>query len=840
MIRATLLALIVSSTFAPLSLVGQTVFPDTSHWAGDAKDLRLHMIGNSHIDAVWLWPMSEADALVHSTFRSALDRMKEDPDITMTTSSSQFYEWVAGSDPAMIAEIRQRVAEGRWNLVNGWWVEPDVNMPSGESLIRQGLYGQRTLQKYFGRMATVGYNPDSFGHAGNLPQILKLEGMRDYVFMRPNASEKPDVKQNLFQWQGVDGTRTLTFRIPALYADSGSVRRNMETVVRDLAGQPERTAMDFFGNGDHGGGPTKINMASIRQIQGEARAPTIFYSTPERFFGEVSAHLPENVQVVTGDLQHHSVGCYTAGSEIKKMNRGTEAALETAEKFSAIGSVAWGAAYPKIELTKAWERLLLMQFHDSLAGTTLPSHFTAARDAFGLARDTATQAIYAAVERLAWQVPTTDPDSKYLVVFNPHAWPVKARVEYNLQWDRSTPTQVQDETGKIIPSQWTAPTTAVTDYLGLVAQVDVSAMGYRQIRVLRAETPAGNPAVHASAAGLENEHLKMTVADDGTIGLFDKDIGQQVFRGGETGGRAIVMDDSSDTWSHGVHAYDREIGSFAKKELKVVEDGPVRACLREKLTYGVSTLTVDWMLYAGSRKLEATVTLDWHEHQKMLKFSFPVDVEAPKATYEIGYGAIERATNGDEDPGQRWIDVTGTRAGRAYGLTVLNDAKYGYSVQANDMRVSVARAAVYAHHEPKVLDSQMDYNWMDQGVQTFRMELIPHVGTWAQAGVVRAAEELVTEVPIVYQGIHPGTRAQADSFLSVDAPNLVVEAIKQAEDNGDIILRSYETAGAATKASINLKFAGTSWSGEYHPFEIKTIRVAMGTKKVTEVDALER
>src|SRR6185503_15429941 len=188
-------------------------YSEASQWGPDASTLRLHMIGNAHIDAPWLWPLSETNAVVHSTFRSALDRLKEDPQVTMTSSSSQFYEWVAQSDPAMLEEIRKRVDEGRWDLVGGWWVEPDVNIPNGESLIRQGLYGQQTLKRLFGRHAAVGYNPDSFGHTGSLPQILKLQGMPNFVFMRPKATEK-QLSSSLFWWQGIDGTKALTFRIP--------------------------------------------------------------------------------------------------------------------------------------------------------------------------------------------------------------------------------------------------------------------------------------------------------------------------------------------------------------------------------------------------------------------------------------------------------------------------------------------------------------------------------------------------------------------------------------------------------------------------------------------------
>lgn len=810
-------------------------------WDAEGSPLTLHMIGNAHVDAPWLWPLSEANAVVHSTFRSALDRMKEDPQLSMTTSSSQFYDWIEASDPAMLDEIRQKVKAGSWNLVGGWWVEPDVNIPSGESLIRQGLYGQQVLQRLFGLRSDVGYNPDSFGHNGNIPQILKLQGMRYYVFMRPNATEKPTIQQNLFLWQGIDGTRILTYRIPLAYDDPGDVRTHMQRTVTALEGQPMRTAMEFFGIGDHGGGPTKENMRSIRQIQGENGAPHIFYSTPDRYFAEVAPRLPKNIQVYVGDLQHHSVGTYTGGSSIKKLNRATEAALQTAEKFSALGSVAWGASYPKADFTKAWERILLLQFHDSMADTTLPEHEEAARDGFGRARDIASDSLYESLQRLAWQIPTTDPDSKYLVIFNPHVWAAKLNIEYDLGWEENIPTRVEDEEGRAIPFQWIDATAVVDHRRRLVAQVETPAMGYRQIRILKAKpsdasTSHGSLSAHGNV--LENNDLRITFAPDGTVKLFDKKTGRQVFRD-RTGMRVLLFDDDNDTWAHKVKSYDQQVGEFKRTDLKIIENGPLRARIREKLNYRASSLIIDWILYANSRKVDLRVTLDWHEHLKMLKFSFPVDVDDPHATYEIAYGAQERETNGDEDPGQRWIDVSGTQIGQPFGLAILNDAKYGYSVKGGDMRVSVARAAVYANHQPRELKPNVDYAWMDQGVQTFQMQLIPHTDPWQQSGIVRAAEELVTETPILYQGIHPGARKQSGSFLSTDTPDVVVEAVKQAEDGTDIIVRSYETAGHETLATLKLEFAGTKWTGKYHPFEIKTLSVNRATHQVREVNALE-
>lgn len=835
--RAFAIAPLLSiATFASAQ---QAPTSDIPNWSPDAKSLRLHMIGNAHIDAPWLWPLSEADAVVHSTFRSALERMEEDPTLTMTTSSSQFYEWVAASDPGMMDEIRAHVRSGRWNLVGGWWIEPDINVPNGESLIRQGLYGQLSLQRMFGRRATVGYNPDSFGHTGSLPQILKSQGLTSYVFMRPNAIEKPEITQNLFLWKGVDGTSILTYRIPLFYDDPGNVRGHMERTVKALEGQPERTDMEFFGIGDHGGGPTKENIRSIRVIQKEADAPKIFYSTPDRYFAEVSDHLPVTIQHYAGDLQHHSVGTYTAGSEIKKLNRKTEAALIAAEKFSALGQVAWGSAYPHDLLTRAWERVLLLQFHDSMAATTLPDHAVTARDGYGFAQDVATDALMTSTQRLAWQIPTTDPDSKYLVVFNPHSWPAKQIVEYDLGWKRDQATAVEGEAGQSFPFQFVDATAAVNDRLGLIAEVDVPPLGYRQIRIRKvAQAKEPLESLHATESAMENDYLKLTFLPGGGMQIFDKTAGREVLS--DKGFGALVMSDESDTWSHKVKTYDKQIGTFTRTELKIEENGPLRTRVRESFRYGASVMRVDWILYAGHKSIEARVELDWHEHLKLLKFSFPVNVTAPKATYEIAYGAMERQTNGDEDPGQRWVDVTGHDRSSAQGLTVINDAKYGYSVKGSDLRISVVRGAVFANHEPKELQPGVDYHWMDQGLQTFRMELVPHSGDWQEANAPQRADELVTEVPVVYQGIHPGTRPEVGSFLSVDSPNVSVAAIKQAESGTGTVLRCYETSGHPTTTTIHLGFLKKSieWKGSFRAFEIKTLRVSPNGE-IHEVNALE-
>ncbi|MBV5313092.1 MAG: alpha-mannosidase [Prolixibacteraceae bacterium] len=826
--------------FAPVTSLLADNLQQATLWPANAPDFKFHMIGHAHIDPVWLWPWTEGVAIVHSTFQSALDRMNETPGFCFISSSAQFYHWVAENDPEMMKKIRKRVEEGRWNVIGGWWVEPDINIPGGEAMVRQGLYGQLTFQKLFGCKATIGFNPDSFGHTSTLPQIIKKQGMDNYIFMRPGPHEKT-LPADLFWWKGKDGTEVLTYRIEQSYNDSGVVKNRLEKVLAQVQNQPMKSFMYYFGAGDHGGGATKDNIKSIEELKIEKGAPAVFYSTPERYFKEIRADKNLKLAVVDDDLQHHAVGCYTAESEIKKGNRQSETALITAEKIVAIGSWVWGANYPKKELTTAWQRVLFLQFHDSLAGSSLFDHSQAAREGYGFAMDIAHQASYMAIQKLEWQIAAEDPDSQYMVVFNPHAWEVIGNVEYDFNWNPTLhkTSRVDDEKGNPLPHQFTGGSSETGSRRKLIVHTAIPAMGYRQIRLW--DGGDFNHQITASAKDnvLENDKVKVTFSYNGTLGILDKQTGKEVFAGGNTGCHAIIIDDPSDTWSHDIKTYDKEIGAFGNATLKILENGPLRSTMRVVASYGDSKLTIDWTLYAGSKNLEAKVTLDWHEHLKMLKFSFPVNVESPVATYETPYGHIVREANGNEDPGQRWIDVTGKRSGSNFGLTVMNDAKYGYNILGNDMRISVARAAVFAHHNPKVLDLKNEYMWMDQGIQTFRMLLVPHQESWQESNIIRLAEEFSAPPLSIYQGIHGGSLPKSDSLLSIDSPNVVVSAIKNAETGDDLIIRCVESAGKAASVTIDLGFSDRKWSGSFTPCEIKTLRVNKKSGVVKEVNLLE-
>lgn len=778
----------------------------------------LHMIGNAHIDPVWLWPWQEGFHEALATFRSMLDRLHEYPDFVFTSSSAALYEWVEQNNPAMFAEIKQRVTEGRWQIVGGWWLQPDCNIPCGESFVRQGLYGQRYFRDKLGTTARVGYNPDSFGHAGMLPQILKKCGMDYYVFMRPGPHEKR-LPGRLFWWQADDGSRVLAYQIPQPYNAAGErLAEQMRACATDI-GPPAHALMCYYGVGNHGGGPTKESIERIL-AQRESGAPVdVIFSSPQRFFDSIAGQAAD-LPIVHDDLQHHASGCYAAHSGIKRWNRQAENLLLAAEKMSAIASVVTGQPYPA-DLNQAWKSVLFNQFHDILAGTSLESAYDDARNDYGEALAIAGRALNQAAQSLAWQVniPAAEND-RPLVAFNPHPWPLRANVEIEMSGLSESDVLLDDQDR---PLPWQAvqsqATTVRRRRLSFLA--DLPALGYRAYRLASGPAAASTPAVRGTDNTLENAYLKVTLDEQtGQIAsLFDKRLQREVFAA--PAARAVVIDDASDTWSHAVYRYDRVAGEFAARRVKLLEQGAVKAVIRIESAYGQSVLWQDITLYAGIDQVEVAVTVDWREQRKMLKLRFPVNVARPTATYETPYGHIIRPCDGEEEPGQAWLDVSGN----GLGLSVLNDGKYSFDVSGNDIGLTVLRSAVYAHHVPAELREDGEYAYQDQGRQRFTYALAPHAGDWRVAQIPRRAAALNQQPWVMAATFHAGTLPTSSSFATVSPHNLILTVMKRAEDNDDVILRCYESAGQATSGTIELPFLQRRIALSFTAHEIKTVRI---------------
>lgn len=806
------------------------------------KHQTLHMIGNAHLDPVWLWQWQEGFQAAKATFRSALDRLNESEDFLFTSSSAAIYEWVEQNDPRMLDEIKARVAEGRWQIVGGWWIQPDCNLPNGESFVRQGLYGQRWFQEKLGVMAQVGYNVDSFGHHGMLPQILKKSGLDYYVMMRPEPQEK-GLPGRLFWWESDDGSRVLTFRIPFEYCTWGKA---LDKHVRRCAAElksPFDELMCFYGVGNHGGGPTVENLESIRRLQGSPDLPALVFSTPDRFFTEVVAKdLP--LPVVHDELQHHASGCYAAHSGIKRWNRQAENLLAVAEKFSAIATWTTGQSYPK-ELAQAWKSVLFNQFHDILAGTSLPAAYDDARDSYGEAMAIAGRALNYAVQSLAWNINIEQQTGMTpIVVFNPHGWASKVDVELEFGGLKEGDVLLNDE-GIEVALQTVKSTVVVSGWrkrLSFIA--DLPPLGYRVYRILAQPSRLEVASISADDYTLENDRFRLVVdpATGCLASLHDKQQQVEVFVG--EAAKAVVIDDPSDTWSHGIYQFQDVVGTFAAASIKRVEHGPVKSVIRVESAYGSSRLVQEFTMYRELPQIEVRVTVDWREHFKMLKLRFPVNLNFLRATYEIPYGFIERPANGEEEPGQSWIDLSGVARGGGdvpYGLSILNDGKYSFDVKGRVMSLTALRSPIYAHHHPTLPEPGEHYEFIDQGIQRFTYTLLPHAGSWEGAGTVRRAAELNQRPVALAETYHAGPLALKSSYASVAQDNIVISVIKQAEDNDDLVLRCYETGKVATQATIRLPEWNRTVETVFAPCEIKTFRIPKDAAlPIVETDLLER
>ncbi|MBI5031693.1 MAG: alpha-mannosidase [Chloroflexi bacterium] len=819
------------------------------------KEKTLHMIGNAHIDPVWLWRWQEGFQEIKASFRSALDRLIEYPDFIFTASSAAYYEWIEENDPGMFAEICQRVKEGRWVIVGGWWVQPDCNIPSGESVARHALYSQRYFKEKFGIAATIGYCVDSFGHNGMLPQLLRKSGMNAYVFMRPMPHEKK-LPARVFWWESDDGSRVLTLQLPFEYTSWGArLEKHLQLCAQEIQ-SPLDAMTCFYGVGNHGGGPTRENIDLIHHLQQDEGLPDLLFSSPNNFFKHITTH-QFTLPVVHDDLQHHASGCYAAHSGIKRWNRLAENRLLVAEKFSAlienhpkraVSEQSKSARKSKDKLAHAWKNVLFNQFHDIMAGTSIESAYDDARDAFGESTAIADRVLNHALQSLSWQIQIEPEDGMTpMVVFNPHAWQANANVELeigNLQDNHI----LLDDDDCVVPMQRVQSLAMTSGRYRVSFIANVPPLGYRTYRLVVREARSNathlQGASHLNAAQIENNRFRLEIdPQTGYIKqLFDKKFNVDVFSADAA--KPVVIDDPSDTWSHDVLKFDQVIGAFTAQSVKLIEQGPVKLVLRVISTYGASRLTQDFTLYQDMDHIDVHVTVDWHEQFKMLKLRYPVNVHPARATYEIPYGHIERPANGDEEPFQSWLDVSGVSrdSGVPYGVSILNDGKYSADVKDSDIGLTVLRSPIYAHHSPAMPDPDKEYSFIDQGVRRFTYSILPHSDGWEQAQTPRRAAELNQHPVAFVETYHPhGTLPQCDSFVVVDADNVIVSVVKQAEDDDDsLIVRAYETNQTATRTAIRLLKWNRVIDAAFAPCEIKTWCVPRDlSKPITETNLVE-
>lgn len=807
----------------------------------DLSRYTVHMIGNAHIDPVWQWRWEEGRQEVLDTCRAAIDRILDTPGFIFCRSSAASYAWIEETDPELFAEIKRWVARGRWCVVNGWWEQPDCNVPGGEALVRQGLYGQRYFHSRFGVMAQTGWNVDTFGHAATLPQILRKQRLGSYCFFRPDPGEK-QLPSALFWWQSPDGSRVLAARAPGHYCTWADEigQRILDAVSQTPKGLHD--VMCFYGVGNHGGGPTKANIASILQVQADPKGPDAIFSTPDLYFEKV-AQRADKLPIVAEELQYHSRGCYTAVSAIKQHNRLSENLLLQAEKLAVLANQLTDLQYPAEALQAAWKGVLFNQFHDILAGTSIRPACDDAIEDYREAETTATKIARRAMTRVSAAINTAGP-GRPIVVYNTLSWRRTEVVETEVTWpNQDDRVRMVDDAGEPIPFQLLHSTISGRGMtLGVAFLAEVPACGYRTYRMvpatMEAETPETSSPFSFGTSYLQTPLYRVEFdAETGYLTrLLDRRTGKDLLAG--PANVPVVIDDPSDTWSHGVPAFREEIGRFrAVRPPQIVEAGPVRARMIVEMAHGDSRLRQDIRFYAAVPRIDVRLWVDYHGHHEFLKLDFPTGLEEPEATYEVPYGYVTRQPTGNEEPAQRWADVSGTLAeGVQAGLAVLNDAKYGYDVCEGQLRLSVLRTPIYCFHDPAKVDPRRRYEFTDQGVQEFTYALLPHAGDWREGDVVRQGQQLNHPCLLREEPAHSGALPPAASLAEIEAPNVILEVLKQQEDGRGWCLRAYETTGAETETS--LRFGPDAlYPLHFGPCEIKTL--VLEDRKLVETDMLE-
>ncbi len=795
---------------------------------------KLHMIGNAHLDPVWLWRWQEGFQENKATFLAMANLLDEYEGVMFTSSSAQFYQWVERNAPALFERVKKHIQEGRWVLCGGWWVQPDCNIPCGESFARHALIAQNYFQEKFGITAQVGYNVDSFGHNGMLPQLLRLSGMDKYVFMRPGPHEKELPGRN-FIWESQDGSRVTAFRIPYTYCAFADLEKHIRTCAEEID-QDSGMMMCFYGVGNHGGGPTRSNIDTIRALEGKLEDTELIFSDPNRYFVDLAKSCAE-LPVVQGDLLHHASGCYSAHSGIKRMNRRAEHALLRTERFSSLAKMLGKSAYPDA-LDEAWKLVLFNQFHDILAGTSIKSACDDAVHQLSEAVSIADREETYATQALSFAVNIPRREGALPVVaFNPHAWPVDAHVEVesggfnNPNQLKTLNLRVLDSGGEALSWQSIAPEATLKNSVRLVFPARVPAMGYATFHIVPNESAADARAQHGPRAlepgVLENEQVRLQfdIGSGGLASFVHKATGAELAGGALA--EAVVIEDRSDTWSHGVTRFDKVIGRFEAVSVKTVESGPVRSSVRVTSRHGWSTLVQTFTLYEGSADVHVKAKVNWQEQFKCLKLRFPLALKESEFTREIPYGIAVNGANGEEQPIQRWMDISGRAPnGAQAGLCVVNDSKYSASATGSAMDLMVLRSPVYCHHDPLVLpEDTSGYEFMDQGPQSFTYILAPHAGGWRKAQAVRKAWQLNMPLLVTQETYHEGSLPQSVQGIEVSADNVVVSALKQALDGDGYVLRIHECEGESADARIRLPLIGCGLTAVLKPWEIKTFRI---------------
>ena len=782
----------------------------------------LYLMGQSHLDVAWLWPLAETKRKIARTMSNQLALMDEYPEYTYTQSQPYLFQLVKTLYPELYERIKQAVKEGRIVPEGSMWVEPDTNLPGGESLIRQALHGKRFFKEEFGVDNEMLWLPDVFGYAGNLPQIMKGCGIKYFASTKlfgtyDNIADP--FPHNTFMWEGIDGSQILTHLMN--YGDYYPIRINPSFLIHQWNDRVQlegiSTRLTQFGHGDGGGGSNRDDLEFMRRLGNLEGVPKTKHGSPIEYFeDQIEKGIPDKKYV--GELYYPAHrGTYTTQAIIKKLNRKAEIGFREAELWGAAAALLHNRTYPHEELDRLWKILLLHQFHDILPGSSIHRVHEEAQ----IELKELSQKVYgmALVARDA----LTDDDASRVTVFNSLSWPRKGLV--------ALPAGVHgiaNESGEVLPVQL---------HEGVrFAEVETPSMGWSTYKAVpeAADSPAVS-AVMATESHLENEWIALEINEKGEIArIFDKETGTE-WAADRCNVMRMYRDQNSDfdAWEIDRRYSLAPVELNASAKITVTANGPLFATIRVERELNQSTMVQDIRLRAGSRRVEFHTTIHWREKNKLLKVDFPVRVHTNESLQEIQFGYVKRPNHASrphdadryEVVQHKWSALAETNR----GFALLNDCKYGISVNDNTMSLTLLRAPTWPDETS------------DQGVHHFTYGFTFWNGAFLDSPVVREAYELNYPVNLV-----SGGSQEMQSLLSIDQANVIAETVKLAEDgSSDWIVRLYESKGASVACELRfglslkavydtnmleenmaeLPHEGEHVRLEFRPFEVKTIRL---------------
>jgi len=791
---------------------------------------KIHLIGNAHLDPVFLWTLPDGLSEIKATFRSALDRIKEFDDFIFTSACISYYAWVEENCPDMFAEIQKAVKDGKWNITGAMWVQPDCNMISAESFARHLLYSQKYVREKFGVTVKTGYNVDSFGHTASIPKLLNEGGVENYVYMRPAQGEEKTYPfdGSLFRWQ-CGKNEVLTFRLIDGYGTNLTDGKPLEDMDKK-AEEYSRGIMMFYGVGNHGGGPTIRNINEIYKYRDRSEHEFIF-SCPDTFFDTVRADGTQDLPAYAGDLQNHASGCYSANSYVKNANCFAEDRLCESEKWLTMANLLLGRKSSASFTEEAWKGVLFNQFHDMLCGCSVKDSFDDARGDFEFARSVGFKLKSMSLQAISWAIDTekgikklskecdwlweTDDLGTPVVVFNPLAHPVCVPVCIRKPRYCGGVTYI-DENNEERPIAFQMVRSDMTEHdykHSFMINAELPAFGYRTFWIY-AKKEFKVPEAHKlfiDEHTLENNIIRIEFdPGSGNIkSITDKRTGKECAGGFAC--RPILLDDSAnDTWAHGNFIFDKIDSEFSSPEFRILEQGECTVSLAVKQTCGGNYIEQTYSLYPDDETLHIKARLFMCDELKMVKLTFAPAFKIRSAIYGTAAEIIEKPADGREQPMQRFIAVTDGDS----GLAVCAKGKYSASANENYFAFAAVRTCYFADH---VGERDGRLTAQDLGINEFEYTVSPFTGDTAQTE--RTSEILHAEFPLINETYHKGCLKQSCSLSEIHDKNIILTTLKPAEDGDGLIFRLRETAGKQTDSAF-------TWNGCEYPFSLEPHGIA--------------